>query len=101
VSVIAVHCFESSTFVLGTSARHRVRFLSEQLDTSTPAGKLVFTVLGAVAELERSVIVEGVMAGLRNAHAKGKQFGRQKKNQLVLGIRPGSGLTFKDQRKKR
>src|SRR6202163_4891029 len=31
---------------------------SEQLDTSTPAGKLVFTVLGAVAELERSLIVE-------------------------------------------
>ena len=39
---------------------------SEQLDTSTPAGKLVFTVLGAVAELERSLIVERVKAGLRN-----------------------------------
>jgi DNA invertase Pin-like site-specific DNA recombinase len=74
---------------------------SEQLDTSTPTDKLVFTVLGAVAELERSVIVERVMAGLRNARAKGKQFGRPKKNQLVLDIRPGSGLTFKDQRKKR
>ena len=44
---------------------------SEQLDTSTPAGKLVFTVLGAVAELERSLIVERVKAGLRNARAKG------------------------------
>jgi len=43
---------------------------SEQLDTSTPAGKLVFTVLGAVAELERSLIVERVKAGLRNARAK-------------------------------
>jgi DNA invertase Pin-like site-specific DNA recombinase len=31
---------------------------SEQMDTSTPAGKMVFTVLGAVAELERSLIVE-------------------------------------------
>ena len=49
---------------------------SEQMDTSTPAGKMVFTVLGAVAELERSLIVERVKAGLRNARAKGKQLGR-------------------------
>jgi DNA invertase Pin-like site-specific DNA recombinase len=49
---------------------------SEQLDTSTPAGKLVFTVLGAVAESERSLIVERVKASLRNARAKGKRLGR-------------------------
>lgn len=53
--------------------------LSEQLDTSTPTGKMVFTVLGAVAELERSLIVERVKAGLRNARAKGKTLGRPKK----------------------
>jgi DNA invertase Pin-like site-specific DNA recombinase len=52
---------------------------SEQMDTSTPAGKMVFTVLGAVAELERSLIVERVKAGLRNARAKGKRLGRPKK----------------------
>src|SRR5215472_2202101 len=50
--------------------------LSEQLDTSTPTGKMVFTVLGAVAELERSLIVERVKAGLRNAKAKGRKLGR-------------------------
>jgi len=50
--------------------------LSEQMDTTTPAGKMVFTVLGAVAELERSLIVERVRAGLRNAKAKGKRLGR-------------------------
>jgi DNA invertase Pin-like site-specific DNA recombinase len=50
--------------------------LSEQMDTTTPAGKMVFTVLGAVAELERSLIVERVRAGLRNARAKGKTLGR-------------------------
>lgn len=50
--------------------------LSEQVDTSTPAGKLVFTVLAAVAELERSLIVERVRAGIRNARAKGKRLGR-------------------------
>jgi DNA invertase Pin-like site-specific DNA recombinase len=50
--------------------------LSEQVDTSTPTGKMVFTVLGAVAELERSLIAERVKAGLRNARAKGKRLGR-------------------------
>ena len=37
---------------------------------------MVFTVLGAVAELERSLIAERVRAGLRNARAKGKKLGR-------------------------
>lgn len=50
--------------------------LSEQLDTTTPTGKMVLTVLGAMAELERSLIVERVKAGLRNARAKGKRLGR-------------------------
>ena len=54
--------------------------LSEQVDTSTPTGKMVFTVLGAVAELERSLIVERVKAGLRNAKAKGKRLGRPRKS---------------------
>jgi len=49
---------------------------SENVDTSTPMGKMVFTILGAVAELERSLIVERVRAGLRNARAKGKRLGR-------------------------
>jgi len=52
---------------------------SEQMDTTTPAGKMVFTVLGAVAELERSLIVERVKAGLRNAKAKGKRLGRPRR----------------------
>jgi DNA invertase Pin-like site-specific DNA recombinase len=50
--------------------------LSENVDTTTPTGKMIFTVLGAVAELERSLIVERVKAGLRNARAKGKRLGR-------------------------
>lgn len=50
--------------------------LSEQMDTTTPTGKMVFTVLGAVAELERSLIAERVRAGLRNARAKGTRLGR-------------------------
>jgi DNA invertase Pin-like site-specific DNA recombinase len=53
--------------------------LSEQMETTTPTGKMVFTVLGAVAELERSLIVERVRAGLRNARTKGKTLGRPRK----------------------
>lgn len=49
---------------------------SENIDTSTPTGKMIFTVLGAVAELERSLIIERVRAGLRNARAKGTRLGR-------------------------
>jgi DNA invertase Pin-like site-specific DNA recombinase len=53
--------------------------LSEQIDTSTPMGKMVFTILGSVAELERAMIVERVKAGLRNAKAKGKRLGRPRR----------------------
>jgi DNA invertase Pin-like site-specific DNA recombinase len=53
--------------------------LSENVDTTTPTGKMIFTVLGAVAELERSLIAERVRAGLRNARAKGKTLGRPRK----------------------
>jgi DNA invertase Pin-like site-specific DNA recombinase len=60
---------------------------SEQMDTSTPAGKMVFTVLGAVAELERSLIIERVRAGMRNARAKGKRIGRPAKTHLDQDLR--------------
>jgi DNA invertase Pin-like site-specific DNA recombinase len=61
--------------------------LSEQMDTTTPTGKMVFTVLGAVAELERSLIAERVRAGLRNARAKGKTLGRPRVNLDTARIR--------------
>lgn len=60
---------------------------SEQMDTSTPAGKMVFTVLGAVAELERSLIVERVRAGMRNARTKGRRIGRPPQTPLSPEIR--------------
>lgn len=50
--------------------------LSESIDTSTPMGKLVFTVIAGVAELERSLIRERVMMGLSRARAEGKRLGR-------------------------
>ena len=47
-----------------------------QLDTSTPTGKLVFHVIGAVAEFEKDIIRERVKAGLENAKRNGKRLGR-------------------------
>jgi len=52
--------------------------LTEAIDTSTPMGRMVFTVLGAVAELERSLICERVTSGLVRARKQGKQLGRPK-----------------------
>ncbi len=50
--------------------------LSESVDTSTPMGKMVYTVIAAVAELERSLIRERVVMGLQRAKAQGKKLGR-------------------------
>jgi DNA invertase Pin-like site-specific DNA recombinase len=55
-----------------------VQFVSlrDNLDLTTPSGRLMFHVIGAMAEFERSLIQERVRAGLRNARAKGKRLGR-------------------------
>lgn len=50
--------------------------LQEAIDTATPAGRMVFTFLGAVAEFERAIIAERVKAGIRAAQARGKRVGR-------------------------
>src|SRR5262249_23074146 len=50
--------------------------LSESIDTSTPMGRMVFTVIGAVAELERSLIRERVILGLSRVRRAGKRLGR-------------------------
>src|SRR5207249_11661617 len=53
--------------------------VSESIDTSTPMGKMIFTVLGAVAELERNLIKERVHMGISRARKQGKQLGRPKR----------------------
>jgi DNA invertase Pin-like site-specific DNA recombinase len=50
--------------------------LRDNLDLSTPSGRLMFQIIGAMAEFERALIQERVKAGLRNARAKGKRLGR-------------------------
>jgi DNA invertase Pin-like site-specific DNA recombinase len=49
----------------------------EALDTSTPIGKAIFMIIGAMAELERNVIRERIRAGVRNAKRNGKVLGRK------------------------
>jgi DNA invertase Pin-like site-specific DNA recombinase len=74
---------------LGRSLQHLVTFLSELhssgvdlylhrqgLDTSTPAGRALFGMMGVFAEFERALIIERTMAGLARAKANGKRLGR-------------------------
>jgi len=53
--------------------------LRDNLDLSTPSGRLLFQIIGAMAEFERSLIQERVRAGLRNAVAQGVRLGRPRK----------------------
>lgn len=82
-----VLCWKVDRF--GRSLRHLVNALADlnaygvafvslrdNLDLSTPSGRLMFQIIGAMAEFERSLIQERVKAGLRNAKLKGKTLGR-------------------------
>lgn len=63
-----------------------IDFVSYQnnMDTTTSTGKLIFHVLGAVAEFEREIISERIKAGLRNAKSKGKKLGRPSVQKFLL-----------------
>jgi DNA invertase Pin-like site-specific DNA recombinase len=58
-----------------------VQFISDQenIYTSSPLGQALFTIVSAVAQLERDLIWERVSAGVRNARACGKQLGRPRR----------------------
>jgi len=59
----------------------KFRSITEGLETETPGGQLVFFIMGALAQFERDLIVERTRAGVANAKAKGKKFGREFKLQ--------------------
>jgi DNA invertase Pin-like site-specific DNA recombinase len=76
---------------LGRSLRHLIdtttnlqgrgvgfRSLTENIDTTTSSGKLVFHIFGALAEFERDIIRERTQAGLEAARARGRKGGRPK-----------------------
>jgi DNA invertase Pin-like site-specific DNA recombinase len=70
---------------LKTFKEHGTRFISitEAIDTNSPLGVALYTILGALAQLEREMIIERVRAGLANARAKGKKIGRAKKEKFA------------------
>jgi DNA invertase Pin-like site-specific DNA recombinase len=49
---------------------------TEAIDTSLPHGEMLFQIIGAIAQWERSLIVERVRAGLQHARSQGKRLGR-------------------------
>ena len=85
VDVVVVAAFDR----FGRSVRHLVEALElfghlhcgfvslrEQIDLESPLGTAIFTIIAAIAQLERSLIVERVKAGLRRARAEGTRLGR-------------------------
>lgn len=95
---------------LGRSLRHLVDFLLELqakdiglylhqqgIDTSTPAGKAMFQMLGVFGEFERAMIAERVLAGLERARSQGKKFGRpristEKEEAIKASLNRGTGV---------
>lgn len=71
--------------------------LSENVDLSTAIGKAMFTIISAIASLERDLISERVKNGLINARANGKQIGRPvtMNYELILKLRT-EGYTYKE-----
>ena len=63
-----------------------IRFISvqDQVDTNSPMGKAMFTIIGAMAELESSLISERVKAGMAAAKTRGKNLGRPKTSPLLV-----------------
>jgi DNA invertase Pin-like site-specific DNA recombinase len=93
------HLREGDTFIvwrldrLGRSLKHLLetvtalkqqgvafKSLTENIDTSTATGTLVFQIFGALAEFERNLITERTMAGLEAARARGRTGGRPRRN---------------------
>lgn len=75
----------------------RFNSITEQLDTNSPMGLALFTILGALAQMEREIIRNRVIAGLQNAKAKGKQIGRvRKRNSALIEQLLEAGLSFRE-----
>jgi DNA invertase Pin-like site-specific DNA recombinase len=72
--------------------------LDQAIDTTTPSGRLLFHVLAAIAEFERDLIRDRVVAGLRRAKAQGVRLGRPRRHHLdVAQARAllGQGLSLR------
>lgn len=85
---------------LGRSLRHLVNTLADleglgisfvslrdNLDLTTPSGRLMFQIIGAMAEFERALTVERVKAGIQHARSKGTRLGRPRRELDVMRIK--------------
>jgi len=85
--------------VLDELSHLNVQFISmrENIDTGGPLGRAMLTIIGAISELERSLIVERVKAGMRRAKLEGRRIGRAPLNinreEVVSDRRSGMSLT--------
>ena len=79
----------------GASALHEHK-CRKKIDTNSPVGLAIFSILAAISQLERDLIADRVKCGLQNARAKGKLIGRKKLRDSDL-IRKllKSGLSFR------
>jgi len=79
-----------------------IEFVShrEGVATGGPMGRLFVTIISAIAELERSLVVERVKSGMRRAKLEGRQIGRSRldinREQVVIDRRSGMSLTLVD-----
>jgi len=72
--------------------------LDQAIDTTTPAGRLLFHMLAAIAEFERDLIRDRVLAGLRRARAEGQHLGRPRKHAVDVARAQtllGQGLSLR------
>src|SRR5246127_2576154 len=81
-----------------------IQFISlrENIDTGGPLGRAMLTIIGAISELERSLIAERIRAGMRRAKLEGRRIGRTPldidREQVVSDRRSGMSLTKVAQR---
>ncbi len=77
-----------------------IEFVSfrENVDTGGPLGRAMVVIIGAIAELERNLIIERVRAGMRRARLEGRQIGRAplEVNRAALLIDRERGMSLKD-----
>ncbi len=71
------------TEIFQTKGVHLVS-LKESIDTNSPTGKLLFTLMSAIAQFERDLIAERTLEGLKSARARGRKGGRPKTNNEAI-----------------
>ena len=86
-------------FLSEIHAKHVELYLHQQgMDTTTPAGKALFQMMGVFAEFERTMIQERVKAGLERAKAQGKRLGRPTMSRFVAVSGAGAGVAVSRRR---